>query len=180
MITLQASADYGHSGQYVARIVGRDAKYTFAREFIGRKGGKRGDCTNADVDDPGLYEMCDVTRKRGKESRYRVILADGETLRVVRADKDEAMKIARALDEGRRIDQIVADVDWEEHTFTVLTAAAAKKAAAGQTLESATAACWDILQALPQKDARKILAELKRRVNPAKPVEADTEEPGND
>ncbi len=60
MITLSASADFGKTGQYVARIVGRDSKFTFNREFIGRKFGKRNETSQADVDDPGLYECCDV------------------------------------------------------------------------------------------------------------------------
>jgi hypothetical protein len=37
-VTLTASARYGYGGkQFVARIEGRDPKYTFERTFLGRK-----------------------------------------------------------------------------------------------------------------------------------------------
>lgn len=38
-----------------------------------------------------------------------------------------------------------------------------------QTIDTATQQCWAILQALPEKDAKKVLASLKVLVSPPKP-----------
>lgn len=167
MITLSAHADYGHSGQYIARITGRHSKFTFEREFIGRKGGKRNESTYADVDEPGLYVAMDVTRK-GKSERFRVLITiDGE-LRAVRATKEEAMKIAKLLDARASIEAIVRVTDLAQDQFEILSPAQQAKAAAAQTLESAIETCWTALQALPEGEAKKVLKALKERVSPPK------------
>lgn len=167
MITLTASADFGKSGQYIARITGRHSKFTFQREFIGRKGGKRNESTYADVDEPGLYELLDVTRK-GKSERFRVLLTiDGE-LHSVRATKEEAMKLAKMIDAGAELEGIVRVTNLAEHAFEIISRTEQKKAEAAQTKEAAIAACWEALQALPERDAKKVLAALKLRVSPPK------------
>lgn len=60
MISFRADAAYGYGGkQFIARVTGRHPKFTFAYEFIGRKGGKRNEDCEADVDEPGLYVLRD-------------------------------------------------------------------------------------------------------------------------
>lgn len=250
MISLSASAAFGKTGQYIAHITGRDSKWTFNREFIGRKCGKRNEGSEADVDTPGLYEMRDVDRKNNKDDRYVIILEiDGELCKFM-ADKEDAMKIGKELDGGRTIQDIVVghleDAETKEamedsvrlermlinspseqqlaqritiasdvgefktgetveqgklqpvikaelekakakhlqlraqgkyaKRFYVLIdkkEAEAKKAAA--TVDEATNQCWVILQALPQKEAKKVLAALKDKVTP--PKEKPAEQP---
>jgi len=181
MITLTASAEFGHTGQYVARITGRDSKFTFAREFVGSKGGKRNEITTADIDEPGLYECRDVTRK-GRNDRYRLIVRRGDTLERLASDKADAMQIARALDEGRTIDQVVRLVEAEGGgwAYEILSAAEAKRADVAQTIESATAACWEILQALPEVQAKKVLTALRAKVSPTKTDSASASETGSE
>jgi hypothetical protein len=112
MITLTASADFGFSGQYVARITGRDSKYTFSREFLGRKGGKRNEDTTADVDDLGLYEVCDVT-KRGKDSAFWLVIEGRAGMARISCSKEDAMKIAKEMDAGRRFEDILAVTPYD-------------------------------------------------------------------
>jgi hypothetical protein len=178
MRTLSASASYGNHGQYVARITGRDNKYTFEREFLGRKTGKRGEDTSADVDEPGLYETCSVG-KRGKESTYWVLLdcpqlgigTKGDTMRLLEMDKSDAMKVAKALDAGRSIAQIVEiyrDTTGEKpvNVYRLLSERAAAKQQAAATVESAIEACWAALQSLPTKEAKKVMTALRLRISP--------------
>lgn len=99
VIHLTASASYGNGGkQYIARITGRDAKFTFAREFIGRKGGKRGESSEADVDDAGLYITCDIDRKGNKDETYVVIEEKDGGLVKENTKKEDAMTLAKLLD----------------------------------------------------------------------------------
>src|ERR1700688_2126973 len=94
MIHLSSSARYGYGGkQYIARITGRDAKFTFSREFVGQKSGKRRESASYDTDEPGLYITCDIDRKGNKCETYCLIEEiDGELVENT-VTKEEAMKI---------------------------------------------------------------------------------------
>ena len=171
MITLSASAAYGFGGkQFIARITGRHPKFTFAYEFIGRKGGKRNESTDADVDTPGLYITRDWTRKNVADDNFVLIIetADGD-LKEIGVEKDDAMKIAKALDDGRPFATIV-EFDTDGDCWRFVTPKQAEQAAVARTIDSATDACWAVLMALPEKEAKKVLAALKVRVSPPKPV----------
>jgi hypothetical protein len=109
VVTLTAEADYGLSGQYIAQITGRDKKYVFSREFVGRKCGRRNETTEARVDDAGLYEVCNATR-HGKNSRFVVLAEVGGELRVIKITREQAMKIAKALDDGQDFADLVRDL----------------------------------------------------------------------
>ena len=178
MVTLRADAKFGYGGkQYICRITGRNSSYTFEREFVGRKEGKRGEDSVFETDEPGLYLCCDIDRKGNKEERFRVVLIDAGVPKIVYADKDEAMQIARAFDDGRALTDIVADVDFSlpmnERSFTIRTAAQAKRAAAGATVDSVIDHCWQVLQSLPEKEAKKVLSALRLKVSPPAPKLAD-------
>lgn len=192
MITFIAESKYGCTGQYVARITGRDSKFTFNREFTGRKEGKRGETTRAEVDQPGLYEVCDVT-KRGKDSSYFVMcdtviehgeLAGKKTQAKKPIDKAEAMKLAKAMDEGRRFEDMVvvknvglgSDGTTRLWDYEILSKTAAAKTQAGVTLQQAQDACWAVLQKLPENEAKKVLAALRKLVSP-KPEQPKPEQP---
>jgi hypothetical protein len=167
-IKLSASADYGLSGQYVARILGRNSKFTFNREFIGSKSGKRGEFTSATVDDAGLYEARDVTRKGKLEHYLLVIEVDGE-LKLLKSDLDDAMKIAKALDDGRSIQNIVRyNANNPAADYDILTPAQAAKASVASTVETAIEICWAALEPLPPKEAKRVLAALRAKLNPPK------------
>lgn len=113
-VTFGAEAANGRSGQYIARITGRDQKYQFQREFVGRKGGRRNEVSEHETDEPGLYECCDAT-KRGKDSRFYAAVEVAGTLRAFRLDKAEALAVAKALDAGGAVGDLVtghaADAD---------------------------------------------------------------------
>lgn len=97
-VNMTANAAYGMKGHYIARITGRDSKFTFKREFIGRKCGKRNEGCEATIDDPGLYMTCDVDRKRNKDETYYVVETDGDGIEDQTCTKEEAMKLAKLMD----------------------------------------------------------------------------------
>jgi len=179
MISFSASSKFGHSGQYIARITGRHKQYTFEREFIGRKGGKRNEETTADVDDPGLYECCDVD-KHGKESRYYLVLEAEGNLIKLRSDKEDAMTIGKAMEAGRSLQEIVVVGKNDDNTFyyEIVSAKEAEKRQTAQTLDTAIEQCWAILQPLPLKEAKKVLAALKIKLTPATTDPAPAAEQG--
>lgn len=200
-IYLRADAGYGHGGkQYIARLVGRHRKFTFEREFIGRKFGKRNEGCDATVDEVGVYELREVTRK-GRVDRYRLILpavcvaahlavaedaeAEGredlgaelrreaEGLVMVRLDRSEAMALCRRLDQGDRLDEIVRVVGDDE--IEILTAAQAKRAAAAATVDEAVSACSAILAALPTREAKRVLTALRKQIAPPAPKASEVQ-----
>jgi hypothetical protein len=101
-ITLSASARYGYGGkQFIARITGRDKKFTFEREFIGKKVGKRGEDTSVVVDEPGLYVERNIDSKGRSDETYQIIWRDGDKLRLfVLDDISQAMGIATEIGDG--------------------------------------------------------------------------------
>ncbi len=108
MISFSASARYGYGGkQFIARITGRHPKFTFAYEFIGRKGGKRNEDCSADVDSPGLYITRDIDSKGRVDDDYYVVFECDGVLHKDSCDKDDAMKIGKAMDAGRSFDSII-------------------------------------------------------------------------
>jgi hypothetical protein len=112
-IKLKADARYGYQGkQYIARITGRDPKMTFAREFVGQKGGKRGDVTEYLTDEVGLYVTCDIDSKGRKDETYILIesTGKGEDLTDSTCEKDQAMRVAKYMDEGSTFEQAVLKV----------------------------------------------------------------------
>ncbi len=184
-----ASSDFGHTGQYVALLVGRDARVTFCREFIGTKSGKRNEHTSALVDDPCLIERCNVTRK-GKDQDYFIVVRDSDgNLRSFLCDRADAMAIAKRLDKREELAEIIG---LEPHPeggetkdglprmqWSIRTPGAAKKAVAAGNIEAAVAAIVLALQALPAADQKKALtaarAKLGTTEGPAAP--ATTEGP---
>ena len=191
MIALVAEARYGYEGkQFIARITGRDSKFTFAREFVGRRSGKRNGTTEADLDTPGLYEVCDVDGKGNKDSRYVLLfeLPDGVLLKLRgtadNADgidgKDAAMTIAKRMDAGESFDRIVAVIAGADGkpAYRIQTKAEAQKEISRMTADSAVEQCWAILQSLPERQAKQVLSALKLRVSP--PKTAITEEPAQE
>ena len=186
MITLTAEGRYGYEGkQFIARIVGRDAKFTFSREFVGRRSGKRNGTTEADLDTPGLYEVCDVDSKGNKDSRYILLFesSDGVLVKLRgtadNADgidgKDAAMTIAKRMDAGESFERIVAVSAGADgrHAYRIQTKAEAQKEIARMTADSAVEQCWAILQSLPERQAKQILSTLKLRVSPPKSASAE-------
>jgi hypothetical protein len=100
-ITFRASAKFGFGGkQYIARITGRDAKFTFERSFIDRKEGKRREDSTAIVDEPGLY-MCVDVDKHGKDETFTLVWrGPDDELYTIHESTEEAMLIAKRLDAG--------------------------------------------------------------------------------
>jgi hypothetical protein len=84
-LDLHATAAYGKRGQFVARIVGRDPKFTFEREFLAH---------DVTVDDPGLYEVRSIDSRNRKESVFTAF--DGT--HALGVSEDTAMALAKSLD----------------------------------------------------------------------------------
>ena len=165
-------APEGAKKAYLARITGRDSKMTFAREFLGRG--------EVILDEPGLYEHRD-TDKRGRADDGWILVLDcpdfpdqsGGTLRSFWAKKEDAMKIAKEMDKGRRIDHICEVVDataWKrkDRTWAFVSPRQAEKAEVAKTIDQATEACWAVLSGLPEREAKKVLTSLRQRLTPPK------------
>jgi hypothetical protein len=184
LITITVSSRaFGKNQQYIARITGRAPKINFAREFVGRRSGKRMETTEYSTDEPGLYEDCDIDRKGSKQVGYLIVThtPSGEVVKM-RSDLEDAMRIGKRFDEGESIDKIIDLVAKEGGgwTYEIRSKAEAKTIVAAATVGAATESCWQIMQALPEREAKKVLAALKARVSPPKPKaesEANAEEP---
>ena len=181
MITLTAdSNEYGNSKQYIARISGRDSKFTFRREFAGRKTGRRNDRTEAFVDEPGLFEICDIDKKGRKDLGYALIvrrtpdcppLSETADPDFIRFDPttEQAVTLARRMDDGDDLAEIVEITRAEDgYHFQIRSKSEAKKASAAASIDQAVEECWQILQAFPEREAKKVMAALKLRVSPPK------------
>lgn len=180
-ITLTASSDFEKAGkQYVARITGRKPIATFARDFIGRRSGKRNDFTSALVVEPGLFEISSPTRKGAGREWVLVIEHEGELVKL-QSDEEDAMKIAKRLDGRESLADIVAveslarDAAWlvdhpngPTHVFIyeIRTPGEAKKAVAAASESVAVDAIVAALAALPAPLQKKALATAKARLFP--------------
>lgn len=106
IIHLAAESKYGFSGQYIAKLTGRAERVQFNRTFVGSKSGKRGELTTYETDEIGLYELCDVG-KRGKDKSYVLVLPRNDGLILLNSDIEDALKIAKRLGAGERLEDIV-------------------------------------------------------------------------
>lgn len=162
------SADYGHTGQYICKIVGRAERVQFNRQFVGTKYGKRNDGTSYDTDETGLYETQDSTRKGKRRNYYVVLESEGELFKLD-ADKDDALKIAKRFDGGETIEQIVGvDRRDGEVFYAIRSAAECKRAEASATVDAAQAIILATLEALPDSLQKKVLAEVRKRLFPTR------------
>lgn len=165
MITLRAESRHPKGGQYVAAVVGRHPRWTFERDFVGRKSGNRHETTEADLDAPGLYEICNIDPKGHKYQQYVLLLDFGRRLTDIECAKQDAMRIARSLDDGLAISQIVRPSE-DGRGYEILTAAQRRAADVARSVERIADECWAILQALPTQQAKRVLKELRSRLTP--------------
>ncbi len=187
MITLMAvSRAYQNNRQFIARITGRDAKFTFQREFVGRKQGKRGDTTEANIDEPGLFEVCDIDKRGNKDSSYAIVVAHpADTNGLIRfwagmhdvdgrSGVDVAMMIAKRMDAGEAISDMIECVEQPEDPakpgvrtwkYRLRAKSEVPAATAAPATGAAVGACWQVLQALPEHEAREVLAALEARLS---------------
>lgn len=114
-IRLSAEADYGQTGQFVARVTGPDPKYGTELEFLGSRSGKRNESTAVTVIDPGLYKTRSVKRKGGKDDSHVVLWVLDDVLVQTYVTEADALKLARELTPanvealGRRVE--IADTE---------------------------------------------------------------------
>lgn len=185
-IKLTAESSYGCSGQYIARITGRAERVQFARSFVGTKYGKRGEYTSYETDEIGLYEV--QSQKKGKSRSYWLVLeCDGE-LRRFSSDHEDALAIAKRLDSGESLPDIVlielgdvltntdgspyrlkADgIPMRKAVYSIRSKSEAKAAVAAATLDSAVSAIVAALMPLPELLRRKALTAAKEKIMPKK------------
>jgi hypothetical protein len=185
MITLRASCfQYDGKGQFIARIHGRDSKFVFDREFIGRKEGRRGITTTADVDDPGLYELREISKKGDKLEKYKLVVEYDDELYALRAmgdsldesdGKEAAMKIAKYLEKGCRFDDIV-QVEAHGKTedgrlllyYRIRDINEQKKADKIHSIEQAEQECWSSLKDLSLEQSWEVTKKLRERIKQLK------------
>jgi hypothetical protein len=172
-VTLSASAKYGYGGkQFVARINGRDSKFTFDREFVGKKSGKRGDYTEAMVDDPGLYEERDIDSKGRSTDTYYLIWQEAEgDFRKTVIPKEDAMVMAKWLDEGKSVDWRRESLDYRiDKQKELIAAAEAKNDPDGEiTLEGAIGSLAKgatVKRSRLIEERRRLIAGWERELNP--------------
>ena len=107
-IDVTANARFGYGGkQFVARLTGLDPKYIFSREFIGKKGGKRGEFTTATIIQPGYYMARDIDSK-GRSEDYYFVAADHPVsgLKRMEMDKDDVISaLKRSVPPQQRLAQ---------------------------------------------------------------------------
>lgn len=155
-VSLSATASYGFGGkQYIARITGRDAKFTFAREFVGRKGGTRNESAEYDTDEPGLYMSCDIDKRGNKNETYYIVYdLPGYGLTSVYPTKTDMMSLAKRLDSG--------SLDWAREALTLrIQWAEAKDQEEEINLE------MEQFGLTPGKTQRKVLvAAMRKTLNP--------------
>lgn len=188
VVTLTASADFGKTGQYIARLTGRAPKVQFAREFVGTKEGKRKDTTRYETDEIGVYEINDETRK-GRDRSYWLVLPWQDELRMIRTDHEDCLAICKRLDGG----EILADFVKLERgeamvnrdgspalkedgqpkhklVYSILTAREAKSAIAGTSLDlavnSTASSIVAILAGLSPADQKKVLSAVRAQLAP--------------
>lgn len=184
-ITLTGTTDYNPrfapsnaKKGYVAKITGRaKGAVKYEREFFGES-------VTLMAGDDGLYER-QIGEKKGGYTRYYIVVLTHPEHGVTKSTdcEEHLAKIVKLLDDGHAIGDIidVQNLRPSERTeglmlfdAAVRTPGEAKKAAKSATLDSAIDSCWQSLSLLPQPEQRKVLAELRKRVNPPKP-EATTE-----
>ena len=193
-IEFRANSDFGQTGQYIARITGRAKNVTFAREFVGRKSGKRNDVTTALVDEPGLYEVVNCTRK-GKDRDYWIVLEHEGELKRIRSDEEDFLAIAKRLDGSETLEQIVvfesvarepevlaAHPEWSATrlVYTIRNKLEVNRAIVATTIDAVVLAIVNAVGGLPKEHQKKALAEAKNRLfpkaerpKPAKMTKAD-------
>ena len=168
-VSLHASADFGKTGQYIASLTGRAPQVHFVRSFVGSKYGKRNDGTSYETDEAGLYECCDQTRK-GKVKRYYIVLEFQNELRKLQTDLEDSLVIAKRLDGGESLADIVELlVEDEKVVYRINSKAEVKKTKAAGNLDAAVTAIVSALQALPAPLQKKALAQAKERLFPPAP-----------
>jgi len=166
---------------YVARITGRAAgALKYQREFLGQE-------VTLLEGDEGLYERQRGEKKGGFTRYYHVMLSHPEHGLILSVDcESELAKIAKMLDDGVSIQDAVEVTNLRPSEkvegrmmfdAVARTKTEAKKAAVGQTIDSAVDACWQAMCNLPEKEAKKVLAALKARVSPPKPETAAPAQP---
>jgi hypothetical protein len=108
MITLRATnAEYrGTKKASIGRVTGRDPKWGLALEWVGQRSG--GTDVEHITDEPGLYQLRSYDRKGRQSEELTLVIPgpDGE-LREYGCPREEAMKVARELDAGRPLAEIV-------------------------------------------------------------------------
>lgn len=170
-IKFVANSDFGQSGQYVAKLTGRAPRFTFAREFLGRRSGKRNDVTTAFVDEPCLIEVCDCTRK-GKRHAYSLVLeVEGELLEFG-SDESDAMAIAKRLGDGESLTVIVAvERDADDSTgktwnYRICSKAESKGIARLRTEQESVELLARMLDGHSASSVRRILDGLRATLLP--------------
>lgn len=160
---------------YVAKITGRaPGAVKYARQFLGSE-------ITLVAGDEGLYER-QIGEKKGGFTRYYIVVLHHPEHGLIRSVdcESELPKIAKLLDDGHCIADII-DVQnlrpsEKIEGLMIFDAVArnpmaAKKAAVGQTIDSAVEACWASMSNLPEREQAEVIRALKEKMKPAQSVE---------
>jgi hypothetical protein len=170
-ITLTSSVDYhprfppaNAKKAYVAKITGRCAGAAkYEREFLGES-------VTLVEGDAGLYERQNGDKKGGATRYYHVVLEHPEYGLIMSTDcEDELAKIAKLLDDGLTISEIVEPDQLrpsERHPgrWVFDVAVRTKQRAQAASAQDAVAACLALLAPLSAPAQKKALSEIKARL----------------
>jgi hypothetical protein len=187
-VTLTAGADFGQTGQYIARLTGRAPRVQFERNFVGAKGGKRKELTSYETDEVGVYEVNNVTRK-GRVREYWLVLPWKDELCLLRTDLEDSLAICKRLDAGEVLTDFVkielgdpmhnrdgspvldeGEQPRHELVYSVLTSREAKKALAGALITSAVSSIIEVLAGFGPADQKKILSVMRESMANPQPT----------
>jgi len=158
---------------YVAKITGKAAgAVKYEREFLGVE------ATLLEGDE-GLYERQRGDKNGGFTRWYHVMLNHPEHGLMLSMDcEDEVPKIAKLLDAGHSIENIIEIHDIQpseanegrmKFKAVARNLADVKKVTKSATVESAIKSCWEILSLLPEKEVKKVLTQLRKKVSESVP-----------
>lgn len=160
MITLTATSHNPKFKQYIARLTGRSKKFTYKREFVGRRIGAEQRITEADIDERGLYEICNVTEEGARLWTRYVVLEHDFIVVKLPCSRQHCLYITRQLELGLDINQVCKT---NGKTLKVLFAKDRKVADKSYKLETVIETCWATLQTLPDREFNFVIRMLKSK-----------------
>jgi hypothetical protein len=173
-ITLVGNVEYNpkfppkNAGKgYVARIRGRSTgPMKYDREFMGRIAPLSDHLT-------GLYEVQTGLKKGGTNRRYYVLLSHPEYGLMLSSDcSGDENRIVRQMTASSSIDEVVEPLNIRPNTkegymtfdVKVRTLAEIEKVKKSTTVQDALEECWGILKLLPEKEAKEVISNLRKKL----------------
>ncbi len=179
MSKLYASASVGNGGkQHICRIRGGgESPGAFALDVIGLPSGPRSEQCEADVTEPGLFEVRNAVGQKGKADDSYILVCDiGDgKLEEFQCSRSEAARIAKKLSDNVAFGDIVTATaeGWD-----FKKAKPTKPVVNQAEVDIAIGECLLAIEGKPAAFQKRVLAGLKAKLTPASatPAEPDNVE----